>query len=286
MDKTQITKISFVKNYNPTTYDESWDASISQNNLVMAYRTGTEITVVGNKNGIIANSSSNALFKDFSNLTEIIGLDTINTDNVTTFTGVFSGCTKLASVDISSLNLGLSTKFNGLFKDCTSLVSVRLPNNLSNMNETSVTVNCSQLFEGCTSLTYVEIPKQRTEGKAFYLSSAFKDCSALKVVKFGNMKVSDLTNIFYRCNKLEQVDMSQVNFSTCTTMLNSFTSCSVLSDLKLPTVVNTSKVKSFKNTFNGCKVLALDCSSWDISSCTEYADFNTNAPGVIAPAFN
>ena len=282
MAKSEITKISIVKSYNPASYDEAWDASISENNQVMVYRTGTELTMVGNQYGIVANANSNNLFKDFSGLIEIIGFENLNTSNVASFKEVFRGCSKLTNIDISGLDLSRVSSVTGLFRDCSDLSSFKLPNNIG--DKTNTVVVLSKMFESCSSLTEADLTNL-SAGTITSCGEMFNSCSALQEVKFGKLAISSLSTAFYRCNKIQKIDMSEVDFSSCNTMKNSFAGCSNLSTLKLPTTMNTSKVKEFDKTFMNCSALTLDCSGWDITSCTIYTDFNTGAPGVTPPAF-
>lgn len=285
MAKSSITSISIVKNYTPTSYDEAWDASISGNNQVMCYRTGTELTMVGNKNGILANANSDKLFKDFSGLTEINGLENLNTSNVTSMQEGFRGCSKLTNIDISSFDLSKIVLFKGLFRDCLKLTSFRLPNKIGIQNENK-SINLQKFFEGCNSLIEVDLSNLYTGEMPLSISEMFNGCSSLTKVKLGNNKISSLAVTFYNCKNIQEIDMRACDFTSLNTLAQTFNGCTNLSSLKFPANMDTSKVKEFNLTFNNCSALTLDCSSWDISSCTNYTDFNTNAPGVIAPAFN
>ena len=260
IEKAQITKVSFSKNSAPSTYDECWDASISGNNQVMAYRSGTEITIVGNKNGIMANKSTNYLFKDFTGLTRIDGLENFNTANAREFIEVFRNCKKMESIDISSLNLRYVLRMNGLFAGCSKLTSVKLPENIgingANANNLGRYV-LQGMFEDCVSLKTVDV--SMLMNKAAHITNMFKDCSSLEEVKFGELKVVAAANVFYRCKALTKVDMDKVDFSSCETMLQMFT---------------------------GCSVLNLDCSGWSTAKCKDITNFNNGAPGVIAPTLN
>lgn len=59
-----------------------------------------------------------------------------------------------------------------------------------------------------------------------------------------------------------------------------------LKTLKLPTEINTGKVKTMTNTFKNCALLTLDCSGWATTSLTDITGFNEGAPGVISPVLN
>lgn len=287
IDKKEITKISFVKNDVPTVYDECWDMSLSENNLVKAYRNGTELTIVGNKNGILLNKNSDKLFYGFENLLQIDGLENVNTANVTNFVSAFENCKKLQHLDISSWNLGKIGKFNSLFRNCTSLVDVKLPNNMGKDYKSGNLVNMSQVFENCVSLTEIDLtnlpnPKNRN----YYMSGTFRNCTSLKKVVFGKVKFLTMVNTFLGASAIEEVDMTMVDFSICDSMVNAFYGCVSLTTLKLPETMNTSKVKDFSSAFSGCTSLTLDCSGWNTDSCTSAKNFNYNAPGVIPPVLD
>lgn len=163
VNKSTITKISIMDNYNQTDYDESWDASFNNNNQIMVYRKGTELTIVGNKYGISANADATGMFSGFTNLTQINGLEKLKAsnsvkiadmfkncnkltslnlsgfDNVKpeTMQNVFSGCSSLTSIDISRFDLKDVNRYQNLFYNCNSLTKIRLPNNIG-ANQTNI----------------------------------------------------------------------------------------------------------------------------------------------------
>ena len=46
------------------------------------------------------------------------------TDDVTDFSGIFSGCSSLTSLDISNFKTNKSTSFGAMFSNCKSLKSI------------------------------------------------------------------------------------------------------------------------------------------------------------------
>ena len=283
VDKSTITEISFVNSYNPANYDESWDVTINNSGTVKAYRNTTKLTIVGDKNGIGLNSNSNGLFEGFSSVTQINGLENLHTSNLTyEFKSAFKNCTSLQEIDITNFDLSSVRFINELFKNCSSLKSVKLPNNLG--NDIEDTIYISGLFYGCSSLESADL--SMLHDKYLYFSSVFYECSNLNSVKLGKSYVKTTVNAFYECDLINEIDMSNVDFASCDSMLNMFYGCSSLLMLKLPSTIDTSKVESMKNTFNGCSSLTIDCSGWDTTSCKDITNFNYKAPHVIAPIIN
>ncbi|MBQ5889914.1 MAG: BspA family leucine-rich repeat surface protein [Clostridia bacterium] len=282
LNRSEITEVSFATSFNETEYDESWDASISGNNQITAYRIGSKVTVVGGENGIYANADSSSMFSGFNKLTVITGLNNIDTSNITSFASVFLNCAALKEVDISNFDLSKVCRYNALFKGCSSLVSFKLP---SNMGAAYTNLNVySQLFEDCTSL--MEADLSALTNKNSYLSGIFNGCTSLKSAKFGKIKASTVVNLFYKCSNITEIDMSNVDFSLCDSMLNMFSGCKKLTNLTLPSDINTAKVKNMRSVFSGCSELKYDCSGWNTTSCTDVTNFNYNAPNVIAPTLS
>ncbi|MEE1504292.1 MAG: metallophosphoesterase, partial [Acutalibacteraceae bacterium] len=59
-NKNEITKIVISDGYSGG-YDEKWDATVSQSGEVVVYRKGTVLYVVGNENGVVANTNCSAM---------------------------------------------------------------------------------------------------------------------------------------------------------------------------------------------------------------------------------
>ena len=310
VNKNTITKISLENSFSGN-YDESWDASVSNNNQVTAYRTGTEITLVGNSYGIVANSNSNEMFSGFSSLTEIKGLENLNTSAITSLEGmfkncknlkslnlssfsdakpstmmnVFNGCSSIENIDISNFNVSNANKYQNLFYGCSSLTNVKLPKNIA-VNLPSSSLYLNSMFSNCSSLK--EIDMRIFAGRNISIGGTFNGCSSLINVKFGENKIigSGLNATFKDCSKLETLDISGFDVSNCDNMGQTFDGCKSLKTLVLPNVFNTSKVTTMIKMFNNCSSLTLDCSGWDTSSCTNITQFNENASGIIAPVIN
>ena len=83
---------------------------------------------------------------------------------------------------------------------------------------------------------------------------------------------SDLNSnegMFYRCNKIEKLDLSGFNTKKKTNMRGMFKSCTNLSDLNLNSF-NTSKVLFMQNLFLGCsKIESIELSNFNTSKVAD-----------------
>ena len=115
-------------------------------------------------------------------------------------TGVFSGCTKLKSIDLTNVTaIG-----RACFRNCTSLESVKNTQNLTSIN---IDGYSDEAFLNCTSLEYIDLSNVTT-----IYSSAFRDCSKLaNVESLQNLQV--IGNLsFYNCTSLN-IDVLLPNFT-------------------------------------------------------------------------
>lgn len=303
-DKKTITKIIINNNSAPTKYDECWDASISGADKVVVYRVGNELMIVGDKNGVVANSNSADMFLGFTNLTEIQGMQNLNVVNITNMSAmfkncnklqsvdlsgfkdvkpvdmmnVFSGCNSLESVDLSFLDLTDVNKYTNLFYNCKSLENINWPENVSR-NHTNI--YCLNMYYNCSSIESVNMTA--LTGKNINLGSTFSGCSSLKEIKFGVNKLLSFNSTFYNCSSLISVDIGGFDVSNIDNMSKLFEGCSSLQEIKLPDNFNTSKVTTMRAMFKNCPSLTLDCSCWDTTNLTDITSFNEGAPNVTAP---
>ena len=105
------------------------------------------------------------------------------------------------------------------------------------------------------------------------VNSLFYGLKNLKEINGGNnidtSQVTDMAGMFYYCEKLSKVDVSNWNTSQVTNMADMFNSCSVLDGIDVSNW-NTSKVTDMSGMFSGCNVSdGLDVSNWDTSKVTD-----------------
>ena len=93
-------------------------------------------------------TSCAAWFAGLSNLTEIIGMEYLNTEKVTDMSSMFSGCKKLTSLDISNFSMTKVTNTNSMFAQCTNLQTIYVGDVWTTNNVTK----SESMFYDCTSL--------------------------------------------------------------------------------------------------------------------------------------
>ena len=93
-------------------------------------------------------------FDGCEKLTEIQGIENLNTTEVTTMSTMFQGCRSLTSIDLSNFKTSKVTSMHSMFFGCSNLKTVILPDDLTFINH--------YLFAYCSSLTDISIPASVT----------------------------------------------------------------------------------------------------------------------------
>ena len=87
-------------------------------------------------------------FAGMTNLETFIGLEYLNTSNVTAMNGMFWVCSALRSLDLSNFNTQSVSNMSNMFTRCSRLVTIKVGSGWSTSNVSS----SSEMFEECTSL--------------------------------------------------------------------------------------------------------------------------------------
>lgn len=200
-----------------------------------------------------------------SKLQNIVGIENLNTTNVTDMSCMFAGCDKLTSLDLSKFKTINVTNMSGMFSGCKSLTSL----DLSNFNTTNVT-NMNDMFYGCTSLTSLDLSNFCTD-YVESMNGMFDDCKALTSIdlsKFNTEYITDMNSMFSNCEALTSIDLSNFNTANATDISYMFSGCKALTSLNLSSF-NTEYVKDMRGMFDGCEKLeSLNLSSFN----TEYVE--------------
>ena len=154
-------------------------------------------------------------FAGFKSLVNIVGLENLNTSEVTDMSAMFEGCSSLTFLNLSNFNTSAVTKMRGMFSRCSSLTSL----NLSNFNTSKVT-NMRGMFSGCSRLTELNVSNFNTS-KVTYMRSMFYDCSSLTSLNLSNFntsKVTSMWNMFFGCSGLTSLNVSNFKTSAVTNM--------------------------------------------------------------------
>ena len=114
-------------------------------------------------------------FADCFYLTEIEGIENLNTEKVTNMGSMFSGCFALTSLDVSNFNTEKVTYMSSMFEECRKLSLL----DLSNFNTANV-MGMSSMFSGCSTLQTIFASDKFVTDKVFDGVGMFFDCKNLK----------------------------------------------------------------------------------------------------------
>ena len=208
-------------------------------------------------------------FSGCSNLTDIKGIEYLNTEKVTNMQEMFNACSKLTSLNLTSFNTAEVTNMSYMFKSCKALTSL----NLSNFNTEKVT-DMQGMFWECSDLTSLNLTSLNTENVTD-MTGMFKDCTdltSLDLSNFNTAKVTKMNQMFFQCYALTSLDLSSFNTAEVTKMDNMFKSCNDLISLDLSNF-NTAKVTDMTYMFYGCnKLTSLDLTSFNTAEVTNMSN--------------
>lgn len=213
--------------------------------------------------------SCNAWFYSFEGLTKIEHLDYLNTSEVENMGLMFSNCTSLETLDLSSFNTEKVTNMFEMFVGSTNLRTINLPKGFIGSNVTDL----NGMFRGCASLTELDLSGSNAE-KVKNMGNMFNGCVALSNLNLSGFKTGSLTDmryLFSSCQSLESLDLSGFNTENVTSMVSMFSQCSSLRSLDLSSF-NTSKVIDMHLMFYNCTNLeSIDLSSFDTENLQQMA---------------
>jgi surface protein len=139
-------------------------------------------------------------FYGCKNLTTIEGIEYLNTENVTSMSLMFSGCSALTTLNLSNFDTESVTNMTGMFSDCRALTTL----DVSNFNTQNVT-DMSFMFFNCSAITTLDIAKFDTKNVT-NMSYMFYRCSALTTIyasdKFVTTACEKDKNMFADCTNL------------------------------------------------------------------------------------
>lgn len=192
------------------------------------------------------------------------------------FSGMFRGCSNLVSIDgIELLDTSNARSLTSMFQDCSKLKSL----DLSSMNTLNVT-NMSYMFSGCSSLSNLNVESFDTI-RVTYTSNMFRNCyslSSINIENFNTNNTTDMSSMFAGCNNLIELDLSNFSTSKVTNMSGMFQNASKISSLDISSF-DTSSVKDMSYMFFGLRELdELNLSNFKVDNVI---DFTSCFQGMI-----
>lgn len=203
-------------------------------------------------------------FSDCNKVNEIEGIEYLNTSEVTSMEGMFSGCIRLKKLNVSKFNTEKVTTFVSMFGHCYSLSSL----DVSSFNTENAT-NMSHMFS-CLGLTSLDLSNFNTSNVTdmTYMFDQCRKLTSLNISNFNTFSVTDMLGMFNDCNKLKSLDVSNFNTSNVISMSRMFSGCRELISLNLSNF-NTLSVTDMREMFANCWVLkSLDVSSFKTPNVT------------------
>ena len=187
-------------------------------------------------------------FYGCTNLTEIKGIENLNTEKVTNMGFMFYDCYALTSLDVSKFDTQNVEDMSNMFASCEKLKSL----NVSNFNTQNVKT-MSYMFYNCTGLT------------------------SLDLSKFNTQNVENMSNMFRWCKGLNSLNLSKFDTQSVTNMSYMFWNSSALTTIYVSDKFVTTKVSSGAKMFQGCEYLKgfIDYISNKDKDNNEYANYKT-----------
>ena len=138
--------------------------------------------------------------------------------------------------------------------------------------DTNNRTSCANMFKNCGSLQYV--PPLTISNKCTSLNSMFYGCNLLTSIDVSNFDTSNVTNMafmFNSCKLITTLDLSNWDISNVTDISSMFSSCSKLTAIDLSNW-NTNNVTNMASMFRYCELItALDLSNWNTINVTNMA---------------
>lgn len=220
-----------------------------------------------------------SVFIRLRGLTDIEGLQNVDTSEATTMFAWFSKCNSLKHVDLSHFDTSKVTNMSYMFEGCFNLQEL----DLSKFNTSQVT-DMSYMFAGCESLKELDLRNFNTV-QVTDMSFMFAECKGLEklnVTSFNTSNVKNMKYMFNYCASLPTIDVHKFNTSNVTNMAAMFSMYyshvsitgqqfgwdSKLTSLDLSSF-DTSNVTNMGGMFFKCtKLKKLNVSSFDTSQVT------------------
>jgi len=161
-------------------------------------------------------------------LTDIEGIEYLNTENVTNMSEMFSNCWELTTLDVSKFDTKNVTDMSEMFSNCFALTTL----NVSNFDTQNVT-DMSNMFGSCYKLTTLDVSNFNTQNVT-NMGAMFRGCGALKTLDVSNFDTKNVTNMsemFMGCSALTTLDVSSFDTKNVTDMSNMFWGCAALTTL-------------------------------------------------------
>ena len=240
-------------------------------------------------------------------LKEIIGIEKLNTSNVTNMEGMFAFCGNLTSLDLSKWDTSNVTTMAFMFTNAINIIELNLTNwdtsNVTTMGSmfnkmekvetilglsefiTSKVENMAYIFNWCRVIPSLDLFYWDVSNVTS-LERAFSECPKLVSISFENWNTSNVTNMSYLFsgdNNLETINVSKWDTSNVTNMQNIFAYLYKIPSLNVANWNVSNVVNLHWAFYNNPLITTLDLSGWEIyeSTANQGIFFTLKATTVI-----
>ena len=286
--KNQITNIKFstaasdIGNYTEefVLYTEAgvnYYAHINNNSAIINFVNGIKVKLPADSSG---------LFSEFTTLSNLSGIDKLDTSLVKNVSGMFKNNATLTSATLPSAFCKDAENMEELFSGCTNLSSITI-----NQAYDKVT-NMRRMFASCSNITSIDLSKFDTKNVTD-MSHMFNDCNSLTSIdlsKFNTKNVIDMSHMFANCSNITSIDISKFDTKKVRDMSHMFYGCSSLTKTVKPTTTTTSN-NMFTNILNKLGIMkdenifgagadTIDLTNIDVASVSDMSGMFKNCTSV------
>ena len=240
-------------------------------------------------------------FSSCKNLTDIEGIENLNTENVTNMNSMFDRCSALTSLDLTNFNTAKVSDMSYMFMGCTALTTIFV----SDKVVTDLVTSSDNMFHMCINLigaieydgsksdhTYAnyETGYFTPEG-GFHAYAEFNNATGTLTFSRGLSKPAGAYDLNVGNNTPEwstqKEDINKVVFDASfanarpTSCYKWFDMCTSLTEIEGIENLNTEKVTNMGSMFSDCHVLnPLDVSNFDTQNVEDMSCMFSNCEGL------
>ena len=193
---------------------------------------------------------------------------------------------KITSNNLESIDLSRLVIVNDkpMVKDMYDIETKNIKNIVFDESfKTYAPTSLEHFFAGCSTLETISGLEYLNTANVTNMYRMFYECNKLSSLDLSNFNTANVTNMeemFYSCQNLSSLDLSKFNTKEVKHMNSMFESCSALSSLDLSNF-NTANVESMSGMFAGCqKLSSLTLSNFNTAN-VEFMDNMFNGCSVL-----
>ena len=223
-----------------------------------------KITFPTNQTIPLEGNALNSAFHGCTSLTELDGLSSMNVTKITDLDTVFYNCSSLSMLDLSSWNAPKVVTINYTFNGCESLKTIDI-GFLAEAQLTSATgtFKTARKLENITNFNKLDF------SQCVMLNSMFSECEKLTNLDTSNLNASSATNLhdmFFHCYSLSYLNLDKFSLASATDIGRLFDGCRNLIKISGMNTWNLSNVKTMYQMFYYCVSLQeIDMSTWHLA---------------------